>query len=193
MRSWISRGSLFRLCRVQQLVRFVIEQYRDELVTSLQGSVDESHVAEDREAVASDLLNILHRYVALLLSRWLLREIEWLCLCSIPIQSIATNGPSLVSSRRSPVPSRRARRLISCARFTRSGSWLPRCLTLCARQRRHPPPLRVRMPSSVSAKLSFGVITMALTAMCVPRQGTSCPYCLRLKGTICKCCLTPEK
>ncbi|THG99410.1 hypothetical protein EW026_g2939 [Hermanssonia centrifuga] len=59
----------------QQLVRFVIEQYRDELVTSLQGAVDESRVAEDREAVASDLLNILH---------------------SIPIQSIATNGPSLV-------------------------------------------------------------------------------------------------
>lgn len=59
----------------QQLVRFVIEQYRDELVTSLQGSVDESRVAEDRESVASDLLNILH---------------------SIPIQSIATNGPSLV-------------------------------------------------------------------------------------------------
>ncbi|KAI0789625.1 fungal-specific transcription factor domain-containing protein [Abortiporus biennis] len=59
----------------QQLVRFVIEQYRDELVTSLRGGVDESRVAEDREAVASELLNILH---------------------SIPIQSIATNGPSLV-------------------------------------------------------------------------------------------------
>ncbi|KIJ17828.1 hypothetical protein PAXINDRAFT_161931 [Paxillus involutus ATCC 200175] len=59
----------------QQLVRFVIEQYRDELVTSLQGCIDENRVAEDREAVASDLLNILH---------------------SIPIQSIATNGPSLV-------------------------------------------------------------------------------------------------
>ncbi|KAJ3003095.1 hypothetical protein NUW54_g5483 [Trametes sanguinea] len=59
----------------QQLVRFVIEQYRDELITSLQGSIDEHRVAEDREAVASDLLNILH---------------------SIPIQSIATNGPSLV-------------------------------------------------------------------------------------------------
>ncbi|KAI0771137.1 fungal-specific transcription factor domain-containing protein [Trametes elegans] len=59
----------------QQLVRFVIEQYRDELITSLQGGVDEHRVAEDREAVASDLLNILH---------------------SIPIQSIATNGPSLV-------------------------------------------------------------------------------------------------
>ncbi|KAI0712603.1 fungal-specific transcription factor domain-containing protein [Earliella scabrosa] len=59
----------------QQLVRFVIEQYRDELITSLQGSVDEQRVSEDREAVASDLLNILH---------------------SIPIQSIATNGPSLV-------------------------------------------------------------------------------------------------
>ncbi|KAF9221578.1 hypothetical protein BS17DRAFT_737325 [Gyrodon lividus] len=59
----------------QQLVRFVIEQYRDELVASLQGCIDEHRVAEDREAVASDLLNILH---------------------SIPIQSIATNGPSLV-------------------------------------------------------------------------------------------------
>ncbi|KAJ7043966.1 fungal-specific transcription factor domain-containing protein [Mycena alexandri] len=59
----------------QQLVRFVIEQYRDELVMSIQGSIDEQKVAEDREAVASDLLNILH---------------------SIPIQSIATNGPSLV-------------------------------------------------------------------------------------------------
>ncbi|PPR05349.1 hypothetical protein CVT24_007963 [Panaeolus cyanescens] len=59
----------------QQLVRFVIEQYRDELLMSLQGSLNEQQVAEDREAVASDLLNILH---------------------SIPIQSIATNGPSLV-------------------------------------------------------------------------------------------------
>ncbi|KNZ80907.1 Transcriptional activator protein acu-15 [Termitomyces sp. J132] len=59
----------------QQLVRFVIEQYRDELIISLQGSIEEVQVAEDRQAVASDLLNILH---------------------SIPIQSIATNGPSLV-------------------------------------------------------------------------------------------------
>ncbi|KAG1745856.1 fungal-specific transcription factor domain-containing protein [Suillus paluster] len=59
----------------QQLVRFVVEQYRDELVMTLQGSIDEHQVAVDREAVASDLLNILH---------------------SIPIQSIATNGPSLV-------------------------------------------------------------------------------------------------
>ncbi|KAF7346162.1 Zn(2)-C6 fungal-type domain-containing protein [Mycena sanguinolenta] len=58
----------------QQLVRFVIEQYRDELIMSIQGSIDEQKVTEDREAVASDLLNILH---------------------SIPIQSIATNGPSL--------------------------------------------------------------------------------------------------
>ncbi|KAK0464620.1 uncharacterized protein EV420DRAFT_1618414 [Desarmillaria tabescens] len=59
----------------QQLVRFVIEQYRDELVVSLQGNIDDHQVAEDREAVASVLLSILH---------------------SIPIQSIATNGPSLV-------------------------------------------------------------------------------------------------
>ncbi|KAG6868609.1 hypothetical protein C0993_000412 [Termitomyces sp. T159_Od127] len=47
----------------QQLVRFVIEQYRDELLVSLQGTIDEAQVAEDREAVASDLLNILHRLV----------------------------------------------------------------------------------------------------------------------------------
>ncbi|TFY82613.1 hypothetical protein EWM64_g1401 [Hericium alpestre] len=59
----------------QQLVRFVIEQYRDELVTAIRGSNDEQRVADEREAVASDLLNILH---------------------NIPIQSIATNGPSLV-------------------------------------------------------------------------------------------------
>ncbi|KAJ7212254.1 fungal-specific transcription factor domain-containing protein [Mycena pura] len=59
----------------QQLVRFVIEQYRDELMLSINGRMDEQKVAQDREAVASDLLNILH---------------------SIPIQSIATNGPSLV-------------------------------------------------------------------------------------------------
>ena len=64
----------------QQLVRFVIEQYRDELILQLRGGTDirehEAAVAEGREAVASDLLNVLH---------------------SIPIQSIATNGPSLVS------------------------------------------------------------------------------------------------
>ena len=60
---------------VKQLVRFVIEQYRDELITSLQGSADEEKRNEDREVVARDLLNILH---------------------SIPIQSIAINGPSLV-------------------------------------------------------------------------------------------------
>ena len=62
----------------QQLVRFVIEQYRDELITLLQGSTDEEKRSEDREVVVRDLLNILH---------------------SIPIQSIATNGPSLVCSR----------------------------------------------------------------------------------------------
>ena len=63
----------------KQLVRFVIEQYRDELITSLQGSLDEEKKNEDREVVVRDLLNILH---------------------SIPIQSIATNGPSLVCYRR---------------------------------------------------------------------------------------------
>lgn len=50
-----------KLSDFQQLVRFVIEQYRDELVMSLHGNVDEHTVAEEREAVASDLLNILHR------------------------------------------------------------------------------------------------------------------------------------
>ncbi|KIY44778.1 hypothetical protein FISHEDRAFT_77187 [Fistulina hepatica ATCC 64428] len=59
----------------QQLVRFVIEQYRDELIETLHGPIDEIRIAEDRQAVASDLLRILY---------------------SIPIQSIATNGPSLV-------------------------------------------------------------------------------------------------
>ena len=42
-------------------MRFVIEQYRDELVMFMQGNINEQKVAEDREAVASDLLNILHR------------------------------------------------------------------------------------------------------------------------------------
>lgn len=41
----------------------MIEQYRDELVTSIRGNIDDQRVADDREAVASDLLNILHRYV----------------------------------------------------------------------------------------------------------------------------------
>ncbi|KDQ20786.1 hypothetical protein BOTBODRAFT_50846 [Botryobasidium botryosum FD-172 SS1] len=69
----------------QQLVRFVIEQYRDELTTSIRAQSGDAAAetelqqrswnSDDREAVASDLLNILH---------------------SIPIQSIATNGPSLV-------------------------------------------------------------------------------------------------
>ncbi|KIY71708.1 hypothetical protein CYLTODRAFT_418615 [Cylindrobasidium torrendii FP15055 ss-10] len=59
----------------QQLVRFVIEQYRDELLSALHGAIDDQSVAESREMVASNLLSILH---------------------SIPIQSIATNGPSLV-------------------------------------------------------------------------------------------------
>ncbi|KAF8312542.1 hypothetical protein DL93DRAFT_2114966, partial [Clavulina sp. PMI_390] len=69
----------------QQLVRFVIEQYRDELVAMIRQQaapgVDTSELTrgwtshDDREAVASDLLKVLH---------------------SIPIQAIATNGPSLV-------------------------------------------------------------------------------------------------
>lgn len=67
----------------QQLVRYVIEQYRDELVTSMRASATDNFesealrnwTSEDKEQVASDLLNVLH---------------------SIPIQSIATNGPSLV-------------------------------------------------------------------------------------------------
>jgi len=49
-------------------VRFVIEQYRDELLISLQGNLNEQQVAEDREAVARDLLNILHKCVRLRLN-----------------------------------------------------------------------------------------------------------------------------
>lgn len=65
----------------QQLVRFVIEQYRDELVAMIQHQAGPDFdisdltrgwsTADDREAVASDLLRVLH---------------------SIPIQAIATNG-----------------------------------------------------------------------------------------------------
>ncbi|KAH9925558.1 fungal-specific transcription factor domain-containing protein [Fomitopsis serialis] len=88
----------------QQLVRFVIEQYRDELITSLQGNIDEQRVAEEREAVASELLNILHRSVVLRPSVPGLVATASLTYGSlttpgshsIPIQSIATNGPSLV-------------------------------------------------------------------------------------------------
>lgn len=52
----------------QQLVRFVVERYRDELVTLIQGNVDEYQVAADRETIASDLLNILQRCIDSLLS-----------------------------------------------------------------------------------------------------------------------------
>ncbi|KAH7101400.1 fungal-specific transcription factor domain-containing protein [Auriculariales sp. MPI-PUGE-AT-0066] len=65
----------------QQLVRFVIEQYRDKLLSELQSNKGldtkelEAASVHDRETVAGDLLKVLH---------------------SIPMQSIATNGPSLV-------------------------------------------------------------------------------------------------
>lgn len=49
----------------QQLVRFVVEQYRDELETQIRGITDEQRIADDREAVASDLLNILHKSVSM--------------------------------------------------------------------------------------------------------------------------------
>jgi hypothetical protein len=73
----------------------VIEQYRDELLVAIRGNLSEQHVAEDREAVASDLLNILHRCVRSSVTKVILK-IEPV-IFSIPIQSIATNGPSLVS------------------------------------------------------------------------------------------------
>jgi hypothetical protein len=60
---------------------------------SLQGNLDELQVAEDREVVASDLLNILHRYTHKL-SKLMFSSTQFFR--SIPIQSIATNGPSLV-------------------------------------------------------------------------------------------------
>jgi hypothetical protein len=72
----------------------VIEQYRDELLMSLQGNLDEQQVAEDREVVASDLLNILHRYTRKLSKKNMFSLTQFFR--SIPIQSIATNGPSLV-------------------------------------------------------------------------------------------------
>ncbi|KAF7365353.1 Quinate utilization pathway activator [Mycena venus] len=57
----------------QQLVRFVIEQYRDELVMSIQGSIDEQKASDKSESCYLLTFRL-----------------------SIPIQSIATNGPSLV-------------------------------------------------------------------------------------------------
>jgi hypothetical protein len=78
----------------QQLVRFVIEQYRDELLASLQGGLNGHHVSEDRDAVASDLLNILHKSAG---SFVIPNNESHNNRFSIPIQSIATNGPSLVS------------------------------------------------------------------------------------------------
>jgi len=66
----------------QQLVRFVIEQYRDELMMSRATAAGDTKAtelmrkqAQDQETVASDLLHVLH---------------------SIPIQGIATNRPPLV-------------------------------------------------------------------------------------------------
>ena len=62
--SWWNRV-LTGLNPLQQLVRFVIEQYRDELMLSIGATTaEELEVSsqEDREAVASDLLNVLHRY-----------------------------------------------------------------------------------------------------------------------------------
>jgi hypothetical protein len=58
--------SWFSLWLPQQLVRFVIEQYRDELETQIRGTTDEQRIADEREAVASDLLNILHKSVSMM-------------------------------------------------------------------------------------------------------------------------------
>lgn len=109
---------------IQQLVRFVIEQARDDLLRSLHGHVNEDTVAEEREAIASDLLSILH---------------------SIPIQSIATNGPSLVSSCAFDIFA-----LLNSCRSTKSALLHRRCWTLFIRQRSRPPPLLVLMPIYVS-------------------------------------------
>jgi hypothetical protein len=78
----------------------VIEQYRDELEIQIRGTTDdqriadEQRIADDREAVASDLLNILHKSVPIY---FFLEKKNLSPHSSIPIQSIATNGPSLVS------------------------------------------------------------------------------------------------
>jgi hypothetical protein len=47
----------------------VIEQYRDELEIQIRGTANEQRIADDREAVASDLLNILHKSVSMMYSR----------------------------------------------------------------------------------------------------------------------------
>jgi hypothetical protein len=73
----------------------VIEQYRDELEIQIRGTTNEQRIADDREAVASDLLNILHKSVSMMHCRDRIDTDRVVC-CSIPIQSIATNGPSLV-------------------------------------------------------------------------------------------------
>ena len=59
---------------------------------SLHGNLEERQIAESREVVACDLLNILHRYICPPLHYFHLIDLFH----SIPIQSIATNGPSLV-------------------------------------------------------------------------------------------------
>lgn len=106
----------------RQLVRFVVERYRDELVTLIQGNVDEYQVAADRETIASDLLNILQ---------------------SLPIQSIAMNGPSLVHKVRfvastlldsmrkaDPTPARAARVQAYLWNFSSILSEIEKCYTL---------------------------------------------------------------
>ena len=76
----------------------MIEQYRDELMLSIGATTAqelELSSQVDREAVASDLLNVLHRYDPLPTVDAL--TLSWpIPARSIPIQSIATNGPSLV-------------------------------------------------------------------------------------------------
>ena len=176
---------------MQQLVRFVIEQYRDELVTSLQGSIDESRVAEDREAVASDLLNILHRCVQLPCLGVYFVPFNQCSLLSIPIQSIATNGPSLVSTRRRTSPRRRTGYLMFVCRFTRSVSSLPHSSTRCARQRQHQHRPHVHTPTYVSFTAGHRFSSLRgdrhdADAAGLAHQGTSYPSCPRSRGTICE-------
>ena len=151
----------------------MIEQYRDELITSLQGSVDEHRVAEDREAVASDLLNILHRcvgggafdsfYGAVVFFTYVL-------ITSAPAQHpdpVNRDERTLFGGwRRSPrFWFCRGRCVLTTVllvlrinRCTRSDSLPPLCWTRCGRRRL--PPLRRRAPMRTSVSfLSFSHLT----------------------------------
>lgn len=91
---------------LQQLVRFVIEQYRDELMLSIGATTAEEleiSSQEDREAVASDLLNVLHRCVRSSLPQMhLLRADQFLRTASPFSPLLRTALPLCIRSASSP-------------------------------------------------------------------------------------------